>query len=155
MSSITWDREQLVQRVGNDSEELGYVSLDSNSATYVLWLKDTVGVLDLNGGYIRGDEYASMADAKSNAAASPSAFIMHYIWMRRLTKRRVIEALDEHWDIISSELEGHAEKQILSDRISEYVDQLSGDEIKKWGKKISDGLIVSALIDLVKSLFMG
>ena len=153
MSSITWNRDRLVQQVGNESEELGYVSLDKNSGTFVLWLKDTCGVLDLHGGYIRGDEYASMADARSKAASSPSAFIMHYIWMRKVTKRRILEALDDHWDTVSSQLEGYAEKEVLSNRISSYWDQLPIDKVKKWGKRIRDGLVVSGLVDLIKDLF--
>ena len=75
MSSIIWQGDRLFQRVANDEEELGYVSLENDSGTYVLWLKDTCGVLGMN--YIRGDEFSSMTEAKAGAAVSPSAFIMH------------------------------------------------------------------------------
>ena len=57
MSSVTWNGDKIMQHVGADDAELGYISLDNASGTYVLWLKDTCGVLDLNGGYIRGDEF--------------------------------------------------------------------------------------------------
>ena len=52
-------------------------------------------MLGLNGEHIRGDEFPSMAVAKQKAASSPSAFILHYIWMRNVAKRETIRALDD------------------------------------------------------------
>ena len=155
MSSITWNGDRIMQRIGNDAEELGYVGLDNNSGTYVLWLKDTCGVLGPHGGYIRGDEFASMPEAKDKAPLSPSASIMHYIWMRRAAKRQVIEALDEHWDEISSELDSDIRKETLCARISEHLAQLPIDEIKKWSERIRDGLVVNVLVELIKNLLGG
>lgn len=80
MSSVTWKENRLLQHVGKHDEELGYVAFDQNSKTYVLWLKDTCGVLGLNGGHIRGDEFPSMTAAKQKAASSPSVFILHYTY---------------------------------------------------------------------------
>ena len=149
MSSINWNGNRVMQRVGNDAEELGYVDLDSNSGTYVLWLKDTCGVLDLSGGYIRGDEFESMSDAKNEAASSPSAFIMHYIWLRRATRNRAIEAVDEHWDEISSQLDGDETKATVSARICEFWNQLPSGEIEKWAGRI---VTVGGLVNLIKEL---
>ena len=53
MSSIFWDKDNLIQRVGSNIEELGHVRHEENSNQYVLWLKDTRGVFGSNKGYIR------------------------------------------------------------------------------------------------------
>lgn len=156
MSSITWKEEnRLFQHVGTHEEELGYVALDQNSKTYVLWLKDTCGVLGLNGGYIRGDEFPSMSVAKQKAASSPSAFILHYIWMRNVVKRETIRALDDHWDEISPNLPHDTSKDDLREKISRYIKQLPIEKIKDLAGKIGEGVIVSTIIELVKRLLGG
>lgn len=81
MSSVLWDQDNLIQRVRNHVEELGHVKYDSNSNNYVLWLKDTREVFGTNRGYIRGDSFPSMKQAKQNAAASTSARLFHYMWL--------------------------------------------------------------------------
>lgn len=134
MSSITWNNDQLIQQAGKQTAELGYVRQDSSSGKFVLWLKDTCGILDLNGGYIRGDEFASMAVAKEEAAVSPSVFIMHYIWMRRSIKTQVINTVEEHWREISAELEEGASKKDVTDQISKHFDKISLQKIKEWCK---------------------
>ena len=116
MSTIRWQGDRLFQKVGNNVAELGYVALDNDSRTYVLWLKDTCGLLGLS--YIRGDEFSSMGEAKAKAATSPSAFIMHFIWMRSFSKRQITEALEEHWEEISSKLEDGITKDKLRDTVS-------------------------------------
>ena len=86
MSSIVWDGDNLLQRVRNNIEELGHVKFDAHSKTVVLWLRDTQDVFGCGGGYIRGDEFPTMADAKMNAAGSVSASLLHHMWLVRLGK---------------------------------------------------------------------
>ena len=155
MSAITWQENRLIQHVGTHDEELGYVDFDENSGTYVLWLKDTCGVLDLNGGYIRGDEFPSMTAAKQKAASSPSASILHYIWMRNVVKRETIQALDDHWDEISPNLSQDTSKEDLRDRIGRYVKQLPIEKIKVLAGKIGERTIVGAIMEVVKRLLGG
>ena len=81
MSAVFWDKDRLIQRVGSNREELGYVRHDENSNQVVLWLKDTRG--GSNKGYIRGDSFPSMQDAKQNAAVSTSAQLFHYLWLTK------------------------------------------------------------------------
>ena len=81
MSSVIWDGDNLIQKVKGNVEELGHVKYDENSKDYVLWLKDTRGVFGNNKGYIRGDSFPSMENAKQNAASSTSATLFHYMWM--------------------------------------------------------------------------
>ena len=81
MSSIVWDGDNLLQRVGDLIEELGHVKYHENSKTYVLWLKDTRGVFGMKNGYIQGDIFPSMEDAKQYAASSTSASLFHHMWM--------------------------------------------------------------------------
>ena len=64
MSSVVWDKDNLIQKVGGNVEELGHVKYDQHSNEYVLWLKDTRDVFGTNKGYIRGDSFPSMKDAK-------------------------------------------------------------------------------------------
>ena len=146
MSSITWKGNRLIQHVGKYDEELGYVKCDENSEKCFLWLKDTCGVLGLNGGHIRGDEFPSMAAAKQKAAVSPSAFILHYLWMRNAVKRETMRALDDHWDEISPNLPRDASKDDLRDRIGKYIEELPIEKIKDWVEKIGEGVIASAII---------
>ncbi len=83
MSTIIWQGNKLVQRVRSRgmTEELGYVDYEASSGKYILWLKDTKNAFGLNGGYVRGDEFDSMADAKRRAAGSISAGLLHHMWI--------------------------------------------------------------------------
>ena len=155
MSSITWKRNHLIQHAGEHDEELGYVKCDENSEKCFLWLKDTCGVLGSNGGHIRGDEFSSMSAAKQKAASSPSAFILHYIWMRNVVKRETIRALDDHWDEISPNLPHGASKDDLRDRIDKDLEKSPIEKIRVWGEKIKDGVVVGAIIELAKRLLSG
>ena len=145
MSSITWKENRLFQHVGNHHEELGYVKYDENSKNYVLWLNDTCGVLGLNGGPIRGDEFPSMEAAKQKAASSPSAFILHYLWMRKGIKQELIRAEDDHWEEISPHLPHDASKDDWRNKFFRFI-----EEIKASGEKNKKIEIVKVLIDLIK-----
>lgn len=84
MSTVFWDKDNLLQRVGSNIEELGHVRYEENSNQYVLWLKDIRGVFGSDKGYIRGDTFPSLEDAKQNAASSTSAWLFHYMWLTSL-----------------------------------------------------------------------
>ena len=139
MSSITWDNNRLIQRVGNDAGELGYVDRDENSGTYVLWLRDTSGVLDLNGGYMRGDEFGSLEEARKCAASSASAFIMHYTWMRMTIKSQAVGGLEEHWEEIAPELGNNVDRQRLRSWLEQHLEQMPIDGIKQLRQKDRGG----------------
>ena len=82
MSSMSWVGDRLVQGVKGRKGELGYVALDENTKTYVLWLKDHDGVFLAPGQYVRGDEWPTLHEAKANAAQSPTALLAHLMWMK-------------------------------------------------------------------------
>lgn len=86
MSSLIWDGDRIFQKVGKDIEELGHVKIEPNSGKAVLWLRDTRDVFAVNGGYVRGDEFATMADAKRGAAMCASANLLHLMWLAGLPK---------------------------------------------------------------------
>ena len=86
MSIVVWDGDNVLQKVGKNVEELGHVKFDPNSNTAVLWLRDTQNVFGVNGGYVRGDEFPTMTDAKENAADSMSARLLHQAWLAGLAK---------------------------------------------------------------------
>ena len=151
MSSITWNDNRLMQSVGTNNEQLGHISLDENSGTYVVWLKDTCGVLGLNGGDIRGDEFGSMEEAKSDAASSPSVFIMHYIWMRAILEQQLTQALEENWDEIAPELEEDVEQQTVRARLIEFLDQAAVPVLTEMSKKIAENVIAKTLVEIVKN----
>ena len=81
MSSVLWDGDNLIQRVGDDIEELGHVKYDEHSNTHVFWLRDSRNVFGVNKGYVRGDSFPSMGDAKLHAASSTSARLFHFMWL--------------------------------------------------------------------------
>ena len=81
MSSVVWDGDNLIQKVGGNLEELGHVKYDESSNQHVLWLKDIRDVFGTHKGYVRGDSFPSMKDAKQHAAFSTSASLFHYMWM--------------------------------------------------------------------------
>ena len=87
MSSVLWDGDNLIQKIGQHVEQLGHIRRDANSDEYVLWLKDTRGVFGPGGTYIRGDTFPSMKDAKQRAAMSVSASLFHYMWLAGLRDR--------------------------------------------------------------------
>ena len=102
MSSVVWDKDKLIQRVGDNTEELGHVRHDKNSNMYILWLK-------IDTGYIPGDSFVSMKDAKQHAASSTSALLFHYMWMVGLRKagaqgiENSISTLDKKMDLMAKE----------------------------------------------------
>lgn len=153
LSSIVWSEGRLIQRVGNREEELGNVARDENAGVVVLWLKDTLGVLGPDGTYVRGDEFSSMDEALEKAASSPSAFLMHCLWMRKSVKDQVTEEVDKKWDGVSSELDGNIRRKAVREKLAEYFDALPIEELKKWGRRIAEGLTVAGLVDLIKGLF--
>ena len=83
MSTITWQGDRLIQRIASKGkeEELGFVRFEPPEKAFILWLKDTRGVFGTSGGYVRGDVFTSMADAKKNAASSVSAHLFNHMWM--------------------------------------------------------------------------
>ena len=81
MSSVLWDGDNLIQKLGQEVEQLGHVRLDENAGTYVLWLKDTRGVFGPGNTYVRGDTFPSVKDAIRRAASSVSASLFHYMWL--------------------------------------------------------------------------
>ena len=81
MSTVVWDQDNLIQKVGDNIEELGHVKHDQNTDTYVLWLRDLRDAFGVNRGYIRGDSYPSMKDAKQHAVFSVSARLFHHMWL--------------------------------------------------------------------------
>lgn len=87
MSSVVWDGDNLIQRVGGDVEELGHVKFEPSSNRHVLWLRDLRGVFGVNNGYVRGDSFPSMRDAKQHAASSTSAWLFHLMWLVGLRDR--------------------------------------------------------------------
>ena len=68
MSGMSWRENRLIQSVGDKQGELGYVERDGSTGGYVLWLKDHDGVfLNPAGSYVRGDEWATLHEAKEKA----------------------------------------------------------------------------------------
>ena len=67
--------------MANTEENWGNVKYDENLNEYTLWLKDIRDVFGNNKGYIRGDSFPSMKDAKQHAALSMSARLFHYMWL--------------------------------------------------------------------------
>ena len=155
MSSITWQEHRLFQKVKNHREELGYIEYDENSKNYVLWLNDTCGLLGLNGGHIRGDEFPSMEAAKQKAASSPSAYIFHHLWMK-VVKQKDIRAADDHWEEISPHLPHDASKDDSLNRFSRLLEQLPIEKIEAIAEKIIKvGRVIMKLIKFFLSLFFG
>ena len=150
MSSITWSGNRLIQRVGESECELGKITPEDGSETVVLWLKDTCGLLDLNGGYIRAEEYASIAQAKENAAGTSSAFIMHWLWMRNSVKNQIADELERNWDAIAPELNDNSKRKEARKRIAEYLDAMPLSQIQNWSRRISEGTATSVLVDLLR-----
>ena len=133
MSSVVWDKDNLIQKVGGNVEELGHVKYDQHSNEYVLWLKDTRDVFGTNKGYIRGDSFPSMKDAKQNAAGSKSAFLLHYMWMVGLRDDRNKTGKDVTQGIEDSE----RSKPLTESTFKEEMDKLTAqlDRAKKEASK--------------------
>ena len=87
MSSIIWDGNRLIQKMGGEESELGYIGSDKNRGTYALWLKDHNGTFIGKGSYIRGDTWNTFAEAKEKAADCSSAFLAHLMWVKSLGSR--------------------------------------------------------------------
>lgn len=85
MSAMTWVGDRIIQSVGENSNELGYIAYGRQSKTYVLWLKDNDGDFVGNPGqYVRGGEWPTIDEARIKAMSSPGAFLLHLKWMNSL-----------------------------------------------------------------------
>ena len=84
MSSIRLEGEKLLQRHRDSVAELGHIEYDKRTHKFVVWLRDSHDAFRMNRGYVRGDEYDSMTEAKAQAAASTAARLMHLLWLSRL-----------------------------------------------------------------------
>ena len=85
MSGMTLVGDRIIQSVGENSSELGYIAYDRHSETYVLWLRDVDGdFLRVPGQYVRGGEWPTIEDAREKAMSSPGAFLLHLKWMNAL-----------------------------------------------------------------------
>ena len=155
MSGVSWSGNRLIQRVRGQKEELGYIELDPNSATCVLWLKDTFGVASTAGTYIRADEYPSMAVAREEALNAPSVFIWHLIWMRGAVKREAEKEIEDHWEELSAGVENALEKEGLKDRIRAHLDRLPSEEIKKLFKEIGAAAFREIIVEAIKRFIFG
>ena len=155
MSKINWSGDHLIQRVRGHYEELGYIKLEPNSKTCVLWLKDTFGVASTAGAYIRADEYPSMDIAKSKALSAPSVRIWHAIWMRGVVKREAEYELDNHWEELSANARTVPSKEGFRGRLRAYLDRLPFDKIKELFRKIGTSALNQAIAEIVKRLLKG
>ena len=86
MSSIRRDGKRLTQRHNGREAELGYIDYDKSVGRYVLWLKDSRDLFDIGRGYVRGDEYPTLGVAKAQTVMSPSANLMHLLWITGLAQ---------------------------------------------------------------------
>lgn len=68
----------------------------------MLWLKDTRDVFGIKSGYVRGDSFPTMEDAKQKAASSTSAFLLHFMWMvglrncKKIADKTVDQSLEDY-----------------------------------------------------------
>ena len=138
MSSVAWDKDNLVQRVGSNSEELGHVKYDENSNQYVLWLKDTRAVFGSNKGYIRGDSFPSMQDAKQSAAFSTSARLFHYMWLVGLRA----DGNETNKDIAQGIKDAESGKPLTESTFKEEMEKITAESKKRerWALAIGVGL---------------
>lgn len=146
MSSILWDGNNLIQKVGDNIEELGHVKFDEHSKDYVLWLRDTRGVLGSNKGYIRGDSFPSMEDAKQHAASSVSARIFHHMWMVGLRDGGIDTGKDFAQDIKDAESGKHPDTLQVIAELQKMQKQL------KEAKKGAIRNYVVTLVSLVVAI---
>ena len=155
MSGISWSGNHLIQRVRGHEEELGHVSLEPHSKTYVLWLKDTFGVATTAGAHIHGGEYPSMAVAKAEALDAPSVFIWHLIWMRSVVKREAEQELDDCWEEVSASTKSASSKEGLRDRLRAHLDRLPRDKIQELFQKVGTTVLTKVVGELVKRWMNG
>ena len=157
MSSILWDGDNLIQKVGDNLEELGHVKYDENSKDYVLWLKDTRDVFSTNKGYIRSDSFPSMKDVKQNAASSVSARIFHHMWMVGLRDGGIDTGKDVAQDIKDAESGKQPDISTVIAEIKEMQEKLdraenNTSEREKKSKKREKLSYVIAAVSIVISV---
>ena len=164
MSSITWRGNRLIQRVTSRGmeEELGYVDLDVSSGKYVLWLKDTKNAFAVNNGYIRGDEFDSINDAKRNAAGSVSATLMHHMWMARETQLPVsvpeaktiviqtIENMQVNQNSLGIQI-SNSDVEMVKEEVEKAAPSLVAKIFKEWLPGACTSLGLTKLFELLSS----
>lgn len=162
MSTITWQGDTLIQRVSSlgMQDELGYVARDDHSGKYILWLKDTKRVFGPNGGYIPGDEFASMADAKQHAAGCATARIFHHLWMARQAElpvsvpeaRTIVIQTVENMQLNQNSLGvqvANSDVALVKERIEQAEPSLLAKIFKEWLPSACTAIGLGALIKLL------
>ena len=104
MGSVLWDANNLIQKVGENLEELGHVKYDETANEHVLWLRDWRNVFGASHGYVRGDSFPSMEEAKKCAAGSTSARLFHLMWLFGLRDHGQASEADVAYAIADSDL---------------------------------------------------
>jgi len=155
MSGIRLSGARLTQQLRGIDEELGYIALEPNSDSCVLWLKDTFGVANTAGTYIRADEYPSLEIAKSNVLGAPSVFIWHLVWMRGVLKLEAERELDAQWEELGANTNTLPSKQRLRDGLRAHLDRLSGDKVKVLFGKVGSVALTQAITEIIKQLLNG
>lgn len=83
MSDMHWVGDKIIQTAGEEQAELGYVEFENDTRLYVLWLKDYGGGFSSHpGGYVRGEDWDTLDDAKANAITTASAKLLHLAWLK-------------------------------------------------------------------------
>ncbi len=88
MSGMRWEDDgKIVQELRNQKAELGYIGHERDTGKFILWLKDPEGIFGNKAGYIRGDEWDSLDEAKQRALDSTSARLAHFMWLQSLKEQ--------------------------------------------------------------------
>ena len=107
MSQMQMRGNHVFQSVGENEDELGYISYDKHSKKFVLWGKDFNGDFIGNPGrYVRAGEWDTIDEARLKAMSSPAAFLLHLKWMNSLERSFGFLAMqfgDRQLDMIARE----------------------------------------------------
>ncbi len=131
MSDMNWQGNRLIIR--EKQGELGYIGLDENTGTYVLWLKDHDGVfLNPPGSYIRGDEWATLSEAKKNAPHSASARLAHLVWIKSMPHR---------YGFLAMQFDTPETEKLASEHIKPVISRTLGYEVYDLRNVAKAGII--------------
>ena len=71
--------------------------------------------------------------------------------MRNVVKKQTLQAVNDHWDEISTKLPSDTNKDDLLDKLRKYIDRLTNEKVKDLGEKVATSVVVQTILELLKN----
>ncbi len=152
MSSKHLLGNRVIQKVGGEEGELGYIKKDESTGKYVFWVKNHVGVfLGNQSSYDRGDEWPTLEEAKEKVLTSVSANLAHWSWMQLVEARRLKQSIGVGYGFLAMQFN----ECEMEDFFSKHLKQVIPRELKYEVIDLRDVSMAGNLVEIMRNTIEG